>query len=376
MSVQEYVERAKAFAQAEIAGRGDLLASKEFPHDIWEKLGSQSLLGLSIAQTYGGVGLSYADLGLVAESFAEAACCPGMAMSWLGHNLMARLLVQEIGTQAQRDDWLPKIASGDVTTSVAISEPGAGAHPKFLKMTAERTGDGYYSLRGEKAFVTNGPIAGLFVVLAITAEVEGRKEFTAFLVPGDAQGLSRHPMDKEIDFLRPSPHCRLIFDNVLVSETAILGEVGNGFETVSKKVRHVEDAIGLSVSSGNFAAEIGRLAEALAKSTGDVNDDAVAAIGTLAAKQVGLSHLARAALAELDGPESGEIIAAFRSFLRDAQALAGQLVEDFGINLPERDRLLMRDITKGLEIASRAHMIQNKNRGEKVIAAHKSPRSK
>lgn len=376
MDLQQTIEQAKAFADAEIATREDLLSSTDFPHDLWQGLADQQLMGLCIDPAYGGLGFSFQDLGTVAESFATVACCPGMTMSWLGHNMMSRLLIQEIGTHQQREEWLPQIASGKVTTSVAISEPGAGAHPKFLKMQASPNDAGGYTLKGEKAFVTNGPIAGLFVVLAITAEVDGRKEFTAFLVPADAAGLSRHHMDKEIDFLRPSPHCRLHFENVRVPATAILGEIGTGFETVSKKVRHVEDAIGLSVSSGNFAAEIGCLARALTKGVGSVNDDAVAAIGTLSAKQVGLSQLAKAALAALDGPESGEIIAAFRSFLRDAQRLAGQMVEEYGIDLIERDQLLMRDITKGLEIASRAHMIQNKNRGEKIIAAHKSPGSK
>ena len=91
-------------------------------------------------------------------------------------------------SRTQRATWLPRIAAGEVCTAIAISEPGAGAHPKHLKTTAESRGAGFV-LRGRKAWVTNGPVADLFLVLAVVAVEDGRKRYGLFMVPKETAGL-------------------------------------------------------------------------------------------------------------------------------------------------------------------------------------------
>ena len=91
----------------------------------------------------------------------------GFASAWLGHCLTARFFLQRFASPAQQARWLPLIARGEATLAIAISEPGAGAHPKHLTSTARREGDAW-RLAGEKAYVTNGPIAAAFVVLAVS----------------------------------------------------------------------------------------------------------------------------------------------------------------------------------------------------------------
>jgi acyl-CoA dehydrogenase len=131
---------------------------------------------------------------------------------------------------------------------VAISEPKVGAHPRDLRTCARRDGDSWI-VEGEKAWVTNGPIADLFIVLAITNSAQGRKQYSAFLVPRETPGLELLDMP-ELTALRPSQHCRLRLDGCRVAATAMLGAPGIAYETMALPFRDVEDAVGLSGIAG------------------------------------------------------------------------------------------------------------------------------
>lgn len=288
-------------------------------------------------------------------------------MSWLGHNLMGRLLVQNIGTEEQKQTWLPRIASGEVTVAVAISEPKAGAHPKLLSMTANLK-DGAYVINGEKAFVTNGPIAGLFVVLAITGVQDGRKEFSAFLVPGGSDGISIRPMDEpKIDFLKPSPHGRIKFEDVSVPAANLLGPLGDGFDVVSKRVRHVEDAIGLGSTAGNLEAQLHLLATCLSDEEKE-DPDVLEFFGTMIPRQTGISVLAEeAARAIVEGrpPSAG---GAAGVLMGEAQKAIAQLLSDKDIKTSEHFDRFNRDIAKSGGIARTARKLQAQKNGAAWLA--------
>ena len=149
---------------------------------------------------------------------------------------MARFFIDGFGTAEQRAAWLSHLAS------VAISEPRVGAHPKLLTTRAEEDADGY-SIFGEKAWVTNGPIAAVFIVLAVTSIEDGRKRYSAFLVPRDTPGLS---IDEAPQYraLAPSRHCGLKLDGCRVPRSALLGSPGTAYETMALPFRDVEDAVG------------------------------------------------------------------------------------------------------------------------------------
>lgn len=361
----ELVERLEAFASTRIATRPDLLKSEDFPTDLWRDLGNEGLMGLCIDPAFGGLGLDFVALSKASEAFAARAACPGLVMSWLGHNLMGRLLVQNIGTTAQKEAWLPEIATGEVTVAVAISEPGAGAHPKFLTSTATRDGD-TFKINGEKAFVTNGPIAGLFVVLAITAETDGRKEFSAFLVPGGSYssgGITIRPMDEpKIDFLKPSPHGRIAFKDVVVPADNLLGPLGEGFEVVSRRVRHIEDAVGLGCMSGNLTAQLRLLATCLTD-TQKTDDDVLEFFGSMIPRQSGISVLAEDAAmcaAQDRGARAG---GAAGALMAEAQRAITDLVASKGIKTTEHFDLFTRDMSKSGNIARTARQIQARKNG-------------
>lgn len=361
-NLTDLTERLEAFASSKIGTRPELLKSVAFPHDIWKALGDEGLMGLSVDPEFGGLGLDFVALSKATEAFASRAACPGMVTSWLGHNLMGRLLVQNIGTKAQQDEWLPRIASGEVTACVAISEPGAGAHPKFLKTKATRDNDGWV-INGEKAFVTNGPIAGLFVLLAITGETDGRKEFSAFLVPGGIEGITIRPMDKpKIDFLRPAPHALIDFEDVRVSADSVLGPVGDGFEVVSKRVRHIEDAVGLGAASGNLMAQL-RLLAACLNDEQKQDDDILEFFGNMIPRQKGLSVLAEDAAVCAAQDKGARAGGAAGALMGEAQKAINALVEAKAIETSEHFDLFTRDMSKSGNIARTARQIQARKNG-------------
>ncbi len=356
-------EALREIARRDIATRPALISEDKFPRDIWKKLGAGGLLGLTVDKAYGGASLSFAELSNLSESFAEDAACPGMVMSWLGHNLMGRLLLQGVGTDNQKDIWLPKIASGEVTPSVAISEPKAGAHPKFLSTTAKPT-EGGYEISGVKSFTTNGPIAGLFVVLAITGERNGRKKFSAFLVPGDAEGLTREPMERPLVFLHPAPHCQVRFEDVFVSQDAMLGPEGEGFDVISKRVRVVEDAVGLGSSVGSLRAQIRLLAQAMHADEGERDPAMLEALGGLIATAEALSVIGAKAAAQ---PDAG-LPSGFRQFMSDAQTRIDEMRREWTLPVNPHFNLLTRDIRKGLSIASTAHKMASQRQASQYMA--------
>jgi alkylation response protein AidB-like acyl-CoA dehydrogenase len=166
------------FARAHVAGRD--LHSDAFPHDLWRTMGAAGLFRIGLREEFGGSGGGYRAIAEAERALVEEGGSLGFGLSWTGHQLTALWFIDKFANDAQRRGHLPRLASGEFTASVAISEPGIGAHPKHLKATAKRDGDSFV-VDGEKAFVTNGPIADLFVVLAI---LDGRGPQPLLRLPG------------------------------------------------------------------------------------------------------------------------------------------------------------------------------------------------
>jgi acyl-CoA dehydrogenase len=165
-----------------------------------------------------------------------------------------------------------------------------------LRTAATRRGDAYV-LEGEKAYITNGPIADLFIVLAITATESGRKRYSAFLVPQDAPGLSRAPMP-EIAALRPALHCGLLLAGCAVPAANRIGPEHEAYETMALPFRDVEDAVGSAGMVGTFRAVLRRLGRL--PGDGATPDDA-ASLGALAALVALMAEGSQAVVAALDG---------------------------------------------------------------------------
>jgi acyl-CoA dehydrogenase len=198
-----------------------------------------------------------ADYAAIARTKAELVRRTGLlgiGGVWGGRHLVGRHFLAGFGTAEQNAAWRGRAAS------VAISEPEVGAHPKLLRTTATADG-GSWRITGEKAWVSNGPWADVIIVLAITAVDQGRKRYSAFLVPAGTPGLSMTDMPG-FHALRPSRHCRLVLDKCQVPHSAMLGPEGEAYERMAMPFRDVEDAVGTFGTLGAFRFLIHTLAAA------------------------------------------------------------------------------------------------------------------
>ncbi|MGD0429594.1 MAG: acyl-CoA dehydrogenase [Acetobacteraceae bacterium] len=194
---------------------------------------------------------SYQDIARTKAALVERTGLLGVGGVWGGRQLVGRWFIEGFGTDAQKSAYLGK------TAAVSISEPGVGAHPKQLTTRAERSGAGW-RITGEKAWTSNGPIADVLIVLAITAEAAGRKRYSMFLVPRGTPGLTLKDMPG-YHALRPSRHCQVVLNDCVVAADALLGRADWAYEFMALPFRDVEDAVGTFGTLGAFRFLLKRL---------------------------------------------------------------------------------------------------------------------
>ncbi len=270
------------FARRHIAPR-DLLASEVFPPDLWAAMAGAGLFRIGLPAAHGGDGGGYASIAAAERVLVEEGQSTGLAGVWGGHQMVARWFIAGFGNEAQQARFLPELASGALTAGVAISEPKVGAHPKLLTTMATREGDGW-RLDGEKSYVTNGDIAGLYVVLAITAMQGERKRYSFFLVPRGTPGLEVIAAPTPAS-MRPVGHVALQLRGCVVPADALLGPQDAAYQTMALPFRDAEDAVGTSGMAGNLAGLVRLLAAELAPAP---SDEVLGELGAL----VGLAALA------------------------------------------------------------------------------------
>jgi len=202
----------------------------EVPTDIVEDMKEMGLFGLSIPEEYGGIGLSMAQECAVAFELGQTSLA---FRSVFGTNVgIGSQGILMDGTEEQKREILPRVASGELIMSFALTEPDAGSDAAALKMRAERDGD-VYVLNGTKRFITNAPRAGAFTLMART-DGPGAGGISSFIVPSGLPGLSLGKPDKKMG-QRGTKTCDVILDNVRVPAANIIGGVpGKGFKTAMK----------------------------------------------------------------------------------------------------------------------------------------------
>jgi acyl-CoA dehydrogenase len=242
------------FAIEHVASRADLQTAQDFPHDIWQKMGEAGFFQIGIAKDFGGSGGGFRQLTEAGEVFVRSGYNMGLALSWLYQQIIASYLISGFGTEEQRQQYLPLMAKGKLIASFAVSEPKHGARPKLLTSTATPDGN-FYRLHGEKTYLTNGPIAGLFVVVAITDEEKQQKKFSAFLVANSDEGVSVSPQLK-LDFLKPSPHGGIVLHDCRVPASNMLGEKGTAYTDIVLPFSDVENIVMMGAAAGGMGAEL------------------------------------------------------------------------------------------------------------------------
>ncbi|MBA4256553.1 MAG: acyl-CoA dehydrogenase [Polaromonas sp.] len=213
------------FAQAEIAPRAaEIDKTDQFPMDLWEKMGSLGVLGITVPEEFGGANMGYLAHMVAMEEISRASASVGL--SYGAHSNLCVNQIKRNGTQAQKEKYLPKLVSGQHVGALAMSEPGAGSDVISMRLKAEDKG-GYYLLNGSKMWITNGPDADTMVVYAKTEPEMGARGVTAFIVEKGMKGFfTAQKLDKL--GMRGSHTGEMVFQDVEVPEANILGGLNMG----------------------------------------------------------------------------------------------------------------------------------------------------
>lgn len=208
---------------------------EEFPIEIFRALGKMGFIGMTIPTLYGGAGSDLLSLCIAAEEISYG--CSGTALSWGAHNSLCMDAIFRHGTDEQKQRYLPKLCTGEWIGAFALTEPDAGSDAANIKTTAIRDGD-YWILNGAKIFITNAPIADIFVVIAVTdKDSDCRKKMSAFIVERDTQGFSTGPKLKKMG-MRASPTSEVFLNNCRVHNSSLLDKPGNGFNLALSSIEN------------------------------------------------------------------------------------------------------------------------------------------
>ena len=234
--------------------RAELDEKEEFPWAIIKDLADADMFRVFIPEEYEGLGGGCFELCLVVEELSRV--CSAVAVSYAATALGCFTLT-EYGTEAQKQKYLPDIASGRKLAAFALTEPTAGSDASAIRTTAEKV-DGGYMLNGTKQFITNGGEAEIYTVIALTNKTKGARGASALLVEKDTPGFSFGKKEKKMG-IRASATRELIFRDCLVPEENLIGKEGAGFILTMKLFDKSRPGIGaqaMGVAQGALEAAV------------------------------------------------------------------------------------------------------------------------
>ena len=193
----DFRETIRQIATEKIAPRAhDIDANAEYPHDLREILAENGILGLPFDEEYGGTGTGILMLNIGVEEIAKA--CAATSLILMVQEL-GSMPIKLFGTDEQKQKWLPRLASGEITPAFALSEPDAGSDPASMRTHAYRDGDEWV-INGAKNWITNSGIADYYLTFAVTDRESGK--ISAFIVEKDRPGFSIGKLEKKLGDLR------------------------------------------------------------------------------------------------------------------------------------------------------------------------------
>jgi len=201
---------------------------KHFPLDVIKQTAALGMAGIYVRDDIGGSDLTRLDAALIFEALSHG--CPATA-SFLSIHNMCGWMIDRFGSEDMRQTWGPQLASMEKVASYCLTEPGSGSDAASLKTTAKRDGDNYL-LKGTKSFISGGGVSDLYIVMARTGEA-GPKGISAFLVEKGTAGLSYGANEKKMGW-NVQPTTEVIFDDVVIPATNLLGNEGDGFKYAMK----------------------------------------------------------------------------------------------------------------------------------------------
>ncbi len=224
-SQKEIKSLARRIAEEKIVPvRAELDEKEQFPWGIVKDLADADMFRVFVPEEYEGLGGGVLDLCLAVEELSRACC--GVAVTYAASALGSYSLIL-YGTEAQKQKYLPAVASGQRLAAFALTEPAAGSDATAIKTTADKTSDGYI-LNGTKQFITNGGEAEIYTVIALTDKTRGIRGASTFLVEKDTPGFTFGEKEKKLG-IRVSATRELVFQDCLIPAENLIGKEGMGF---------------------------------------------------------------------------------------------------------------------------------------------------
>lgn len=350
-----------------VRSQQNLHEQDEIPSDIWRAFNHGGLSSAGISTGYGGSGLSYQNIAQIGESLMTSGRSMSVSMSWMMQQIIAKFIIESFGSDSQKKQYLPLIATGEAKFAISISEPKAGANPKLLQTTAKLS-DKHYIINGEKAYITNGPVADYFILLAITATEHDRKRFSAFILPNNAAGLTVTRSDAMAE-MRPSCHGGLLLKDCKVEASALIPTPECAFTSISKPFRDVEDTMLMGPTVGAHSLLLDELCQSICL---DENFDQITQqIGTLKGLHEALRAVSVSAAAELDCKDINgnrpALLVSFRFIRQQFMLILSQLIDSSKVALTDEATRLRSELLRSESHGSKIGAIKTKQLGTKLL---------
>ncbi|WLR41700.1 acyl-CoA dehydrogenase [Bacillus carboniphilus] len=199
---------------------------ERFDQELFNKMAELGLTGIPWPEEYGGIGSDYLAYVIAVEELSRVCASTGVTLS--AHTSLAGWPIYKFGTEEQKHKYLKPMAKGEKIGAYGLTEPGSGSDAGGMRTTARLEGD-HYILNGSKIFITNGGVADIYVVFAITDQEQKHKGQSAFIIEADFPGFSVGKKEKKLG-IRSSPTTEIIFEDCKVPKENLLGAEGEGFK--------------------------------------------------------------------------------------------------------------------------------------------------
>lgn len=229
--------------------------SQEFPIEVFKQLGELGLMGVLVPEQYGGSGFGYHEYITAISSLAEV--CGSIGLSMAAHNSLCTGHILQFGNEEQKQKYLPKLATAEFIGAWGLTEPNTGSDAMRMKCVAKKDGENWI-INGTKCWITHGISSDVMVVIARTGELLDSHGMTAFIVERSNPGLKAGKKEDKLG-MRCSETAEVIFDNCVVHESMVLGNVGDGFQQAMKVLdggRISIAALSLGIAKGAYKAAV------------------------------------------------------------------------------------------------------------------------
>ena len=229
--------------------------SQEFPVHIFKELGKLGMMGVLVPEQYGGTGLSYFEYNVIIQEIAKV--CGSIGLSVAAHNSLCTGHIMTFGNEAQKQQYLPKLATAEHIGAWGLTEANTGSDAGNMKTTAVKEG-GNWVINGTKNWITHGKSGDIAVVVCRTGEPRAKNNSTAFIIEKGTPGFSAGKKENKLG-MRASETAEMIFDSCIIPDANRLGEVGSGFKQAMKILdggRISIAALSVGIARGAYEASV------------------------------------------------------------------------------------------------------------------------